>query len=623
MTALMVSAGALLAFAGALWFYRARELPVRGRTLFALLRGATLTTLILLVWNPVLPVGSDGAGSPVLILDTSSSMRARMSDGALPEARAREAAAAFDGVVRDVSAGISDATARAIEGGATGVTVVTDLRGGDGVALRALAAESEVPITVLDVGGVVANAGVASLDLPDRARPGTEVEVGIRVHATDRTERVVALVAAGDTVDRQSVNPGEPGTETIVDFTLAVPESTESTVVVEAVLEGEDALAEDDRSLGVLALDDPGGGIIAVSWAPDWEFRTLVPLLDEVSGLDARAYLALGDGRWLRASAAPAVVEAATLRSALSRAEMVVLHSAPLADTGLVALARRVPRRLELGIAEGTEGLGPSQPGEWYVSADLPVSPIATELTGVELLGLPPLVQARVSEASSGSPLLLQRAGSGTPLPAFDMRRAAGERVVEAHAEGFWRWGLRPGEARELYRRLWSALTAWLLAPDGTTRTAGFGPRAEQVAPGIPIEVVVAPDDALEIVWTSATSAQDTLRTDTLEAGAGPLATLPGFDRRDALGWVARVMTDSTSQGAAPVASGALVVQPRGTEMRPTRDTTLPEEVAALTADSVRRAGGGTPLRDSPWPWTAIILLLSAEWIGRRRSGLR
>jgi hypothetical protein len=42
----------------------------------------------------------------------------------------------------------------------------------------------------------------------------------------------------------------------------------------------------------------------------------------------------------------------------------------------------------------------------------------------------------------------------------------------------------------------------------------------------------------------------------------------------------------------------------------------------ALTAGAeVERPG--SPLRTRPWPYLLVIGLLCAEWIGRRRSGLR
>lgn len=685
MTALAVLAAVAVAFAGAIWFYRTRELPVRGRSAFALLRGATLALLVVLLWNPTLPGAADRAAPPVLVVDASGSMSAAAAspgpDGT-PADRARLLAESFDGAVEHVESGLADAAARAVEAGAERVVIASDLRAGEGVSIRALAAESSVPVEVADVGGDVANAGISELSVPERARPGEEVTVTARVHATTDAVRRIALVVAGDTVATAPVSPGAAGTDRVVELRFRLSESLAEgadRLVVEAVLPGgdtgvgaegaraadatPDAYPEDDRRIAILPLDDPGGGIVAVSWAPDWELRTLVPLLDEVSGLPARAFHALGEDRWLRASADPAVVDGASVREALSRAEMVVLHAAPPGDTGLVALARSAPRRIELASASGGAGgpgasgppAQPPQPGEWYVAADLPASPVAAELAGLELLGLPPLSRVRPGPPGSGSPIELQRGGAGEPVPAFDLRRAEGERVVVARAEGFWRWALRDGDARELYRRLWSGLAAWALAPDASTRTAGFGPADAEVRPGEPVRVrlgaAVEPDAgqaagqaegqaagaveaaaeaAVEIVWTDRASGV-TVRVDTIPTGAGPLATVPGFDRRTAVDWSARVIGDgsegATTSGATPAAtpaaSGTMVVQPDGTEMRPPRDTALVGDVAAIVRSARPAVTAGTLLRDTPWPWLLLVFLLSAEWIGRRRAGLR
>ena len=38
---------------------------------------------------------------------------------------------------------------------------------------------------------------------------------------------------------------------------------------------------------------------------------------------------------------------------------------------------------------------------------------------------------------------------------------------------------------------------------------------------------------------------------------------------------------------------------------------------------SASAEGGTSPLRTKPWPYLLVITLLCAEWVGRRRSGLR
>ena len=49
------------------------------------------------------------------------------------------------------------------------------------------------------------------------------------------------------------------------------------------------------------------------------------------------------------------------------------------------------------------------------------------------------------------------------------------------------------------------------------------------------------------------------------------------------------------------------------------------EPEGPIRAAGVSSSGGpaGRPIRTSPWPYIFIITLLCAEWIGRRRSGLR
>ncbi|MDT8367838.1 MAG: hypothetical protein RQ745_01430 [Longimicrobiales bacterium] len=622
---ILVGLAGVVAFGAALRLYHTRELPVPGRSLLATLRGGTLVLVLLLAWNPDLPPGERPDGGRVVILDTSGSMLASSGD---PLREAEAWIAGLEARVDRVPGALADATARAVEGGAGRVTVVTDLRSGDGVAIRAIASTSSIPIDVVDVGGEVDNAGISELVIPALARSGEEVRVGARVHAQGRSGIELALLLDGDTVARASDLPAPVGTERTVDLAFVLPEAPSGAPgrhLLEATLLSPDDLPGDDRRLGVLLLEEEAGGIVAVSWAPDWEFRSLLPLLDEVSGLTARGYLSLGDAGWLRTGAEPGVVDGEAVREALTRADLVIMHAAPASDTGLVALAGSLPRRLELAPGGRRPEVNRPQPGEWFVAADLPPSPIAADLAGIELLGLPPLTRLRRGGEGALTPLLVQRGGSGVPLPAFEMARGEGERVVTARAEGFWRWSGREGAPGELYRRLWSGLTAWLLTPDAVTRTTGFGPRPAEVAPGEPIEVLggSAVGTDLEIGWNDAVTGE-ARRTDTLRIGPDGRGIVPGFDDRGALAWRARVLEGEAARSEGePTAGGVLIVQPPGTELRAPRDTALVADIARTERVTREALGSGVPLRDSPLPWILLILLLSAEWIGRRRVGLR
>lgn len=64
--------------------------------------------------------------------------------------------------------------------------------------------------------------------------------------------------------------------------------------------------------------------------------------------------------------------------------------------------------------------------------------------------------------------------------------------------------------------------------------------------------------------------------------------------------------------------------EPSGPAATPSRE--LAAAAAALEGSDNRVVGAGgdvVPLRTLPWPYLAIVALLSAEWYGRRRSGLR
>jgi hypothetical protein len=49
----------------------------------------------------------------------------------------------------------------------------------------------------------------------------------------------------------------------------------------------------------------------------------------------------------------------------------------------------------------------------------------------------------------------------------------------------------------------------------------------------------------------------------------------------------------------------------------------VPERLAAASEASATGGDGGRPLRTHPLPYIVALLLLCAEWLGRRRVGLR
>jgi hypothetical protein len=109
-------------------------------------------------------------------------------------------------------------------------------------------------------------------------------------------------------------------------------------------------------------------------------------------------------------------------------------------------------------------------------------------------------------------------------------------------------------------------------------------------------------------------------RTDTVPVGADGRATLPPLDAGN-WEWSARVLAPDSLAERERVWAGRIEAESHTDEFRWPRDTTL--LTAGPVSTSAGRAPLGRPLRTSPWPYLILLALLSAEWIFRRRSGLR
>jgi hypothetical protein len=257
-------------------------------------------------------------------------------------------------------------------------------------------------------------------------------------------------------------------------------------------------------------------------------------------------------------------------------------------------------------------GLRTAEPlaGEWYASGDIPASPLVGELSGAELLGLPPLTDVLVPAdgITVVSPLNLQLRGIGAPAAALHLDTSGGERRVLGLASGFWRWAMREGAGRDAYRRLWSGVAGWVLADDSMVPPE---PR--------PLRWVFERGDP--VIWSlprDSTSVRiNVLRGDSVVAdtvfrgGTSPSLGVmdPGPYRYQALNAAGEVLS-----------AGRFDVSAVSSEMIPT--STLPEVMTPGVSVLVE-GPGGRPLRTSPWPYLLLITLLCGEWVARRRTGLR
>ena len=211
--------------------------------------------------------------------------------------------------------------------------------------------------------------------------------------------------------------------------------------------------------------------------------------------------------------------------------------------------------------------------------------------------------------------LLVQLRGAGPPEAALQLDEREGGRVAVGLAQGFWRWAAR-ADGREVYRRLWSGVAGWLLGGEGAAPldvrpTDWVVARGEPVLWSVPADsvprtlVVSRADRSDSVVWQGTLEQQSS--TSIVSTGVLPPAT-----------YAYRV----ESAAGTPLGTGRFDVAAATLELA------APPIVPASSEDRTLRAGAevvrtGSPLRTRPWPYLLVIGLLCAEWIGRRRSGLR
>jgi len=656
-TTFVVVLAALAAAGFGVGTYLLREPPVRGRGLLAGLRAATLVFLVLLLWNPRLPLGegeeAPGGVEPLVLLDASLSMEARSAEGATwweeGLERARSATegggrillfgsrvrpvgpAALDSVApADRESRLGGALERSAELGARTVRVVSDLRLEDPREVARDAARTGLTIRFDRVGEGVRNAGVGEVVVPPTASEGDTLDLELLLHgeggeAGDSVELSVEI-EGGSRVVRSALLP-EPGRPVRHRVSLSVPEGSGTRRVrVEVDLAG-DAFPRDDARSAFVEVTEVRGGLVLLSFVPDWEPRHLLPVLEQVTGLEAQGFLRLAGDRWLpmgRLDDRTSPLPEAEVVPRAERARILVIHGLDGASSGWVddLRAGAEGRLVFPGDRVGTQRVGvptagPVQ-GEWYSVPDVPPSPLAGELSGVLSDDLPPLTGTFPLAGSAGGPVVLhlRRAGGGPAEAGMVLREEEGRREVVVLASGFWRWASREGSPRDAYRRLWAGVSGWLLEAGEEGRGPEMAPRPPVQGEGVPVRWSVGRDAPDSVRIEVRHEADGGVVADTVVAteGASEVRTRP-LDP----GLYAFRIGDGGDGG-----EGRFEISPYTEELL--RRPLDPDRVAGSgEGEGIARAGPGrgTPLRTRTLPYLLLLGLLCAEWIGRRRAGLR
>ncbi|HEY0779578.1 MAG TPA: hypothetical protein VGD56_16540, partial [Gemmatirosa sp.] len=342
---------------------------------------------------------------------------------------------------------------------------------------------------------------------------------------------------------------------------------------------------------------------VVVSTAPDFDVGVALSVLRGALAVPVRTYFRVAPGAW-RVAGTLAPAREADVRAAAAGAALLVLHG----DTSALGAPRTLGR--------GALALVPTADAtdttvDWYAAPSAAPGPLAA-VAGLPWDSLPPVnlspaaADAAAAVASLGQRWsgVIARAGRRGPSRTIvaggvDARE---RRVAVIAAGGFWRWSFRGGAGAVATPALWGALFDWLVdAPVATAST--IVPTAAAVRSGAPV------------VWRGVPARDSAARARLVRRETHD--SLSVVLRRDAA--TGEMQSDSPPPGVYDVDGGGVLVVNASAELLPRR--------AALRSGPIglARAAAGAPATPiAPgWPLAAATLLLCAEWVARRRLGLR
>lgn len=329
---------------------------------------------------------------------------------------------------------------------------------------------------------------------------------------------------------------------------------------------------------------------VFVSTSPDEDARFAISVLRGALALPTRGFLHVAPGNWRQEGSLAPVTEN-EVRQAVRDAPVAIIHGdtaifGPPQSTSFGPLALMVPPDVE--------------DGEWYPSAT-PVSPLSGALAAIPLESLPPI--AAGLPASGEWTGLEARRGREAMRRAIVTGRDTPRRVVTVTGSGFWRWRFRGGVGADAYAALWGGIFDWLAAERADRRSA------------VPEEGAIRAGQTLR--WRRGSSSDSMPKAVLRRRGATRSDTV-------ALKFAAGVaVTEST-----PLQPGIYDVSvPGGSAVIAVNNSgeLLPARPKLHSGGVGRRAGVDAALgaRNAGWVYALLIGLLCAEWIWRRRAGLR
>lgn len=591
----LVALGAGLALAGYFLF----EPLDRSGWMPAVFRAVAWAVLALLLINPGCAIGP--ATTPLVLLDGSLSMAAAGGrwDEAVAQARAAGEVRLFGDPARTLdslpAAGHSRLGPALAAAAATGrpVTIVTDGELEDFGSLQSdLVGLSRIRVLPRVVGPAIA---VRSLEGPDRVSVADTVElvVGLAFRAMDGAPPVRVTARLGGRELASTLSPVTGGSAPTILRVLAADLGVGEHLVEVGVLDSVDTEVRDNTRLhSIRVATSPG--VVLITAEPDWESRFLLTTLQDVTSTPVAGYALIAPGQWRRMTDLQPLTGAQVIRAWRDADVAVVLGSPP-------GLDGPGPRGLWRWPSSGSDPVV----ADWYLTA-AGASPIAAALAGLPADSFPPaqaLVRGAI-DASQGWVAMTARASRrGAEQPALIGWEVAGRREATTLVRGLWRWSFRGGVAEQAYRAVVASTMDWLLG----------SPRAEPRLVRL-VRPVVPAGTAVGFQWQASGTPVATAITLTAPDGGERIDTL----RFGGNGMASLFLPVGTYRFAmVGSGDGRLTVEPWSPEW-------FPREVRLVDSDpSVSLSGTSRGIREQRWLFGLAVAALCAEWLVRRRRGLR
>lgn len=538
---------------------------------------------------------------PLVALDASASWLRAGGDSAWAAVRARARAIRADSLLLfgdSVRAGdppplpadfASSARAlvdRALAQGRP-VTVLTDGELADGSALAELPRGSEVIIPSRVPRPDVA---LVTLEVPRAAVGGDTVEIHVllRAGALPLPRARIALLLGVRPIADTDVEPLEAWGERAVIFRVVVAAPDGATVLRAIVSADRDAEPRNDTLSAVIDVSRAAAAVF-ISTSPDQDARFALAVLRGALALPTRGYLRVAPGEWRREGTLARVPEN-EVRQAVRDAPLAIVHG----DTAVFGAPRRATRgALALMVPQRAAD------GDWYAVA-APPSPIAARLPFDSLAPLDVSPHLAPGDWVGLETARGRRAERRPAIAGVERPR----RVVTVAASGLWRWRFRGGAGSDAYAALWGGIFDWLAAERRDVRAA------------VPDEGALRAGDPVR--WRVGSTGDSVVRL-----------TLARQDDPRAVDSITLRFADGTTVAESPALApgiyearapggASIVVVNQSREWLPFRPS-----VAAGRIGRSLPAGDAPRLRTLPWAYALALALLCAEWLLRRRLGLR